>query len=179
MAASNPAASADLAAQVAMFAQKMDGVLDWLWSQANPTVKDDGDKRIAAKDKEPSSFKSETSLSKTHHDDNNDDATKLMAQARLQPFWVEAQIDVPSYDGSINAMVLDAWLDQLDNSFTLYGYSSEDKVALPQLKLLTGQPLAWCNAYLWFYDEDRWKRWHSLHQGRDQTMQDDTTEFWW
>lgn len=86
MAASNPASSEDLAAQVAMFAQKMDGMLDWILSQANPTVKDNGDKRIAAKDKEPSSFTSETGLSKTHHDDNNDDATKLMAQARLQPF---------------------------------------------------------------------------------------------
>ena len=58
------------------------------------------------------------------------DAIEPMVNTRYQPFQVEARIDIPSYDGSINAKMLHVWLDQLDTYFTLCGYISEDKVML-------------------------------------------------
>jgi hypothetical protein len=36
------------------------------------------------------------------------------------PFKVEAKLEIPMYDGQINAKVLDSWLKQLDVYFGLY-----------------------------------------------------------
>lgn len=52
-------------------------------------------------------------------DDDDDDAMEPIAKARLQPYQVEAQIDIPIYNGSINTKMLDAGLNQLDTYFTL------------------------------------------------------------
>ncbi|GJV04089.1 glutamate-rich WD repeat-containing protein 1 [Tanacetum coccineum] len=41
---------------------------------------------------------------------------------------VEAKIDIPTYDGTIDAEKLDSWLDQLETYFTLYGFHSNDKL---------------------------------------------------
>ena len=114
-----------------------------------------------------------------------------------RPFKVEARIDIPTYDGSIDAEKLDSWLSQLETYFDLYGYNSEAKVSFARLKL-TNHALTWWKSFLashpdeevsWenftqlirkeFYpmgfEEDRWSLWHSLRQRRDQSVQDYTT----
>ncbi|GJU26154.1 RNA-directed DNA polymerase, eukaryota [Tanacetum coccineum] len=101
-----------------------------------------------------------------------------------KPFKVEARIDIPSYDGTVDAEKLDSWLDQLETYFTLYGFTSTAKVSFARLKL-TSHALAWWNAQLkmtrdeeitWNefkrllrqeyypmgYSQDRWSRWHNL-----------------
>jgi Retrotransposon gag protein len=112
---------------------------------------------------------------------------------------VDARIDIPTYDGLIDAEKLDSWLSQLETYFDLYGYSSGAKVSFARLKL-TNHALTWWNSFLvshpdeevsWkkftllirkeFYpmsfEEDRWSCWHSLRQRRDQFVQDYTTKF--
>ncbi|GKB94380.1 hypothetical protein Tco_0980517, partial [Tanacetum coccineum] len=64
-----------------------------------------------------------------------------------KPFKVEARIDIPSYDGTVDAEKLDSWLDQLETYFTLYGFTSTAKVSFARLKL-TSHALAWWNAQL-------------------------------
>lgn len=71
-----------------------------------------------------------------------EDIVKQNIAARTQPFWAEARINIPSYDGSINTEVLDSWIYQLDTYFDLYDYNREDRMMLVQLKLI-GQALAW------------------------------------
>ncbi|GJT11122.1 hypothetical protein Tco_0858164 [Tanacetum coccineum] len=116
-----------------------------------------------------------------------------------KPFKVEARIDIPSYDGTVDAEKLDSWLDQLETYFTLYGFTSTAKVSFARLKL-TSHALAWWNAQLkmtrdeeitWNefkrllrqeyypmgYSQDRWSRWHNLRQQRGQSVQEYTTEF--
>jgi hypothetical protein len=79
-----------------------------------------------------------TERDKTHNDANS----FLVTGARPQPFKVEARIDIPTFDGTINAEKLDSWVDQLETYFTLYGFSSGEKVAFARLKL-TSHALAW------------------------------------
>lgn len=117
-----------------------------------------------------------------------------------KPFKVEARIDIPVYDGSVDVEKVDSWLSQLETDFHLYGYSSEDQVSFARLKL-TSHALAWWNSDLqthredevtWQkltellrkefdlmgYEEDRWRRWHNLRQKGDQSsVLEYTTEF--
>ncbi|GJT76267.1 hypothetical protein Tco_1042992 [Tanacetum coccineum] len=62
-----------------------------------------------------------------------------------KPFKVEARIDIPSYDGTVDAEKLDSWIDQLETYFTLYGFTSVKKVSFVRLKL-TSHALAWWNS---------------------------------
>lgn len=39
------------------------------------------------------------------------------------------------YDESINVEKLDDWLERLETHFTLYGYTSKEKIAFASLKL--------------------------------------------
>ena len=66
---------------------------------------------------------------------------------RSRPFKVEAHINLPTFDGTINAEKLDTWLAQLETYFTLYGYYSMEKATFARLKL-TSHALAWWNSYL-------------------------------
>nr|CAD1817789.1 unnamed protein product [Ananas comosus var. bracteatus] len=73
---------------------------------------------------------------------------------------IEAKIEIPNYDGAVDAEKLDAWLDQLETYFDLYNYSNAEKEFYPM-----------------GYEEERWKCWHVLRQRRDQTVQDYTIDF--
>nr|CAD1820368.1 unnamed protein product [Ananas comosus var. bracteatus] len=82
-------------------------------------------------------------------DDSDDDGSIAppLTEGRSQPFKVEAKIEIPNYDGIIDAEKLDAWLDQLETYFDLYNYSNAEKEFYPM-----------------GYEEERWKRWHVLRQ---------------
>ena len=77
MAESTPIVSY-LSAQVRAVSQKMEGMLDWIRSQANTTVK------------------------------NNDKDMEPMEKAMFPPFRVEDWIGIPTYNGCINVMVLNS-----------------------------------------------------------------------
>nr|CAD1816987.1 unnamed protein product [Ananas comosus var. bracteatus] len=166
------ATPSDLAAKVAALSDDMKTVLDWIKTQS------------AA----PSEYRWRRAVG----------SQELLLQ-RSKPFKVEAKIEIPNYDGVVDAEKLDAWLDQLETYFDLYNYSNAEKVTFAKLKLV-GHALTWWKATLqttaneectWSqfkrlirrefypmgYEEERWKRWHVLRQRRDQTMQDYTTDF--
>ncbi|GJY34066.1 hypothetical protein Tco_0418535 [Tanacetum coccineum] len=65
---------------------------------------------------------------------NGDDDNKKM-QGPHYPFKVGARIDIPIYDVIVNVEKLDSWIHQLETYFTLYGFSSSDKVVFARLKL--------------------------------------------
>lgn len=44
-------------------------------------------------------------------------------------------MDIHVYDGVVDAEKLDDWLNQLESYFTLYGYTSSQKVTFVWLKL--------------------------------------------
>ncbi|GKB63813.1 hypothetical protein Tco_0919999 [Tanacetum coccineum] len=79
-------------------------------------------------------------------DDNKlENVNKTMEHGSHQPFKVEAKIDIPTYDGTIDAEKRDSWLDWLETYFTLYGFASSDKVVFARSKL-TSHALAWWNS---------------------------------
>ncbi|XP_031500273.1 uncharacterized protein LOC116264278 [Nymphaea colorata] len=116
-----------------------------------------------------------------------------------RPFKVEAKIDIPVFDGSIDAEKLDSWLAQMETYFILYEFPGTERVAFARLKL-TNHALAWWNGILasqeghgitWeefkrllrleFYPmgylQDRWTRWYMLRQYNMQSVQEYTAEF--
>lgn len=106
-----PVASSNLVTQVAVLMQKVENVMDWIWSQANTTVKNDGDKRARTKEELSSLTNKISSLKCT--------VMMMMLQnqwwrQRFRPFQVEVWIDFPSYDCFINAEMLNVRLDQPD-----------------------------------------------------------------
>lgn len=79
-------------------------------------------------------------LSPTSRDENlpsrkEDEKPTTTKSPPLQPFKLEAYIDIPIYDRTIDTKRLDNWLDRLEIYFTIYGYTSVQKVALACLKL--------------------------------------------
>ncbi|KAJ9542817.1 hypothetical protein OSB04_029323 [Centaurea solstitialis] len=134
----------------------------------------------------------------SEEDEKDESASKSNRNSR-QPFKVEARIDIPTFDDTIDAEKLDSWIDQLETYFTLYGFSSKEKVSFARLKL-TSHALAWWNSHLktvdeeeigWKefthlirheyypmgYSQERWSRWHNFRQQRGQSVQEYTTEF--
>nr|GEU33486.1 hypothetical protein [Tanacetum cinerariifolium] len=92
--------------------------------------------------------------------DGYDDNKKM--QGPHYPFKVEERIDIPTYDGTVDAEKLYSWIDQLETYFTLYGFSSSDKVVFARLKL-TSHALAWWNSQLKTKGEDvSWKEFTRL-----------------
>ncbi|GKA18729.1 hypothetical protein Tco_0698644 [Tanacetum coccineum] len=73
-----------------------------------------------------------------YEDDDNEseNVNKTREHGSHHPLKVEAKIDIPTYDGTIDAEKLDSWLDQLETYFTLYGFRSSDK---HNLRLQRGQ----------------------------------------
>ncbi|XP_031486836.2 uncharacterized protein LOC116255191 [Nymphaea colorata] len=124
---------------------------------------------------------------------------ETMALRMEQLEHVEAKIDIPVFDGSIDAEKLDSGLAQMETYFTLYEYPGTERVAFARFKL-TNHALAWWNGILasregqgvtWeefkrllrleFYPmgylQDRWTRWYTLWQYNTQSVQEYTTEF--
>ncbi|KAA8534380.1 hypothetical protein F0562_031869 [Nyssa sinensis] len=65
-------------------------------------------------------------------DDNaeRDDASVVSpAEGKLRPFKVEARVEIPTFDGTVDTEKLDSWIDQLETYFTLYGFSSTEKIS--------------------------------------------------
>ncbi|GKD29128.1 hypothetical protein Tco_1239906, partial [Tanacetum coccineum] len=60
-------------------------------------------------------------------DNKSKNVNKTIEHGSHHPFKVEAKIDIPTYDGTIDAEKLDSWLDQLATYFTIYGFRSSDK----------------------------------------------------
>ena len=58
-----------------------------------------------------------------------------MQNLSMQPCKVEARIEIPIYNETIDAKRLDNWLDQLEIYFTIYGYSNIKKITFTYLKL--------------------------------------------
>jgi hypothetical protein len=183
----------DLSDKVDMLTMQLETVLKWI--QAQPSSSSSLGLMTVGDGISPPRARLTTERDKTHNDANS----LLVTGARPQPFKVEARIDIPTFDGTIDAEKLDSWVDQLETYFTLYGFSSGEKVAFARLKL-TSHVLAWWNAFLktnddreisWKeftqllrqefypmgYSQDRWLRWHNLRQRQNQTVQKYTTEF--
>ena len=99
----------------------------------------------------------------------------------MAPVRVDAKVELPVYDGSIDGEKLDNWIDQLESYFSLYGYDDMQRIAFARLKLAS-HALIWWNSHLrtrgsggltWTafkvllkeqfypvgYDEERWRRW--------------------
>ena len=106
----------------------------------------------------------------------------------MAPVRVDAKVELPVYDGSIDGEKLDNWIDQLESYFSLYGYDNMQRIAFARLKLAS-HALIWWNSHLrtrgsggltWTafkvllkeqfypvgYDEERWRRWLYLRQAQ-------------
>ncbi|GJY29611.1 hypothetical protein Tco_0405378, partial [Tanacetum coccineum] len=98
-------------------ASQLEFVLEWIQSQLKPKTRE-----TPLRDK----FEDGASL-KCHTEDPDNETHVIMPRGSHKPFKVEARIDIPSYDGTIDAEKLDTWIDQLETYFTLYGLSSTEK----------------------------------------------------
>ncbi|KAI3729805.1 hypothetical protein L6452_18475 [Arctium lappa] len=159
---------------------------------------DSGQRKTPPKRRETPLKKKTDEEASSEEYERNDRASKTDRNSR-QPFKVEARIDIPTFDGTIDVEKLDYWIDQLETCFTLYGFSSNEKVSFARLKL-TSHALAWWNSHLktvdeeeigWKefiylirheyypmgYSQERWSRWHNHRQQRAQSVQEYTTEF--
>lgn len=120
----------NLSDKVDRLTTQLEAVLKWIQSQpsssASPGLKnvDDG---IS-----PPRARLTTEKEKSQDEDAH---PRFVTGIRPQPFKVEARIDIPTFDGTIDAEKLDSWVDQLETYFTLYGFSSGEKVAFARLKL--------------------------------------------
>ncbi|GKF69599.1 hypothetical protein Tco_0202656, partial [Tanacetum coccineum] len=118
--------------------------LEWIQSQPKPKTRE-----TLLREK----FEDEASL-KWHTEEDPDNETHvILPRGSHKPFKVEARIDIPSYDGTVDAEKLDSWIDQLETYFTLYGLSSTEKVSFARLKL-TNHALAWWNSFLKMMQEE-------------------------
>ncbi|GJU83771.1 hypothetical protein Tco_1286136 [Tanacetum coccineum] len=98
-------------------------------------------------------FKDRASL-KCHTEEDPDNETHVILPCGSQkPFKVEARIDIPSYNETVDAEKLYLWIDQLETYFTLYGLSSTKKVSFARLKL-TSHAVAWWNSFLEITQEE-------------------------
>ena len=131
--------------------------------------------------------------------DDDSDTSQQGGKDSLRNLKVDFKVEIPMYDGSVNVEKLDDWIERLDTYFTLYGYSSKEKIIFATLKLSV-HALSWWKSYRkrnkgeavsWkkfkellrkqFYPvgflEERWYKWYNLRQKFNQSVQDYTTEF--
>ncbi|KAA8518207.1 hypothetical protein F0562_015681 [Nyssa sinensis] len=198
--------NADLATKVDRLTEQLGAVLSWIQAQPSSSTKkgitdDQKSPPRAPLTNESDKFKENSDLNGEDDNAERDDASVVSpAEGKLRPFKVEARVEIPTFDGTVDAKKLDSWIDQLETYFTLYGFSSTEKVSFARLKLIN-HALTWWNAYLkngpeqeitWKaftqllrqefypmgYSQNRWARWHNLRQRYEQTVQEYTTEFW-
>ncbi|XP_071702891.1 uncharacterized protein [Rutidosis leptorrhynchoides] len=179
----------ELSAKVDKLTSQLESVLNWIQLQSKPKAH-----ATPVKEKEvESDMKTDT------EDEPEEEISSSRRRNMNRPFKVEAKIDIPTYDGVVDAENLDSWIDQLETYFTLYGFKSAEKVSFARLKL-TSHALAWWNSHLktldddevkWpeftrllrrefypmGYSQDRWTRWHNMRQQQGQQVQEYTTEF--
>ena len=127
-----PSSIGNLAAQVSSLTHKMETIIEWIAFQAKATSREWDD-----------------STSITRQDIFDHEKEKKIKEIS-QSFRIEAKIEIRTFDGSINAKKLDAWIDQVETYFDLYGYSIEVKVSFVRLKL-SYHTLVWWNTCLKVY----------------------------
>ncbi|GJT89909.1 glutamate-rich WD repeat-containing protein 1 [Tanacetum coccineum] len=99
-------------------ASQLEFILEWIQSQPKPKTRE-----TPLKEK----FEDRASL-KCHTKEYPDNETHvILPRGSHKPFKVEARIDIPSYDGTVDAKKLDSWIDQLETYFNLYGLSKIEK----------------------------------------------------
>ena len=59
-----------------------------------------------------------------------------------QNLKIDFKMEIPVYDGSVNVQRLDDWIERMEMYFTLYGYSSKEKIVFATLKL-SGHAFTW------------------------------------
>ncbi|GKA42329.1 hypothetical protein Tco_0734989 [Tanacetum coccineum] len=136
---STPPGLSELSDKVDPLASQLESVLEWIRCQPKPKTRETP---LMEKFEDEASFKYDT------EEDRANETHMSPPRGSHKPFKVEARIDIPSYDGTVDAEKLDPWLDQLETYFTLYGFTSTEK-----------------------------SRWHNLRQQRGQSVQEYTIEF--
>jgi len=135
-------------------------------------------------------------------EEEEDDSTTSLQQGgkgSFQNLKIDFKVEIPTYDGKIDVDKLDDWLERLETYFTLYGYTSREKITFATLKL-SAHALSWWKSYRKHHDgkavswkkfkellkkqfypvgflEERWFKWFGLRQKFNQSVQDYTTEF--
>lgn len=94
--------SLDFIAQVTLLTQRIEDMLDWIWSQANTIVKDDGDKHILIK--ESSSLNNQKWFTKNTPQWRWSHTT--ISEGKIMTFLSETHIDMSFYESSINIDML-------------------------------------------------------------------------
>ncbi|GKG08713.1 hypothetical protein Tco_0334545, partial [Tanacetum coccineum] len=108
----------ELSAKADRLASQLESVLEWIQSQPKPKTQE-----TPLREK----FKDGSSL-KCHTEEDPDNKTHvILHRSSHKLFKVEARIDIPSYDGTVDSEKLDSRIDQLETYFTLYGLSSTEK----------------------------------------------------
>ncbi|GKE76838.1 hypothetical protein Tco_1542958, partial [Tanacetum coccineum] len=139
----------DLATKVDKLIKDLETVISWIRDQP-PKARETPEKERYEE------FKFEDDDIEAGDDDNK------KIQGPHYPFKVEARIDIPTYDGIVDAEKLDSWIVQLETYFILYGFSSIDKVVFARLKLMS-HALAWWNSQLKTRGQDvSWKEFTRL-----------------
>nr|GFB88801.1 hypothetical protein [Tanacetum cinerariifolium] len=90
-------------------------------------------------------FEDEASFKNDTKEDRARETHVIPPRGSHKPFKVEARINIPLYDGTVDAEKLDSWIDQLETYFTLYGFTSVEKVSFARWKL-TSHVVAWWNS---------------------------------
>jgi hypothetical protein len=122
------------------------------------------------------------------------------------PFKVHVNLDIPLFEGLIDAYAVDKWLNLLEEYFSIYNFSDREKITFALLKVVP-HVKEWWDTYsekrdmeeytmfvvdpTWdsFQDtikekyylvgsyEDQYTIWTTLHQERDQILPDFTNIF--
>ena len=123
---------------------------------------------------------------------------KSKSKGKIRNLKIDFKLDIKDFDGSIDVEKLDDWIDRLETYFTLYRFSSEEKLAYATIKL-SKHALTWWKSYkrqanrakswkefkrvlrVTFYPvgylEERWFKWYSLKQQYNQSVQEYTSDF--
>ncbi|KAL6191619.1 hypothetical protein ACLB2K_038009 [Fragaria x ananassa] len=78
--------------------------------------------------------------------DDDGETSQQGAKDSLRNLKIDFKVEIPMYDGSVNVEKLDDWIERLDTYFTLYGYSSKEKIIFATLKLSV-HALSWWKSY--------------------------------
>ncbi|KAK1377226.1 hypothetical protein POM88_033419 [Heracleum sosnowskyi] len=135
-------------------------------------------------------------------EDEEVDKTKTSHRggSNFQNLKIDFKVELPMYDGSVDVEKLDDWIERLETYFTLYGFSSKEKIIFATLKL-SSHALMWWKSYRKYcndektvswrkfkellkkqlypvgFVEERWQKWYNLRQKFNQLVQEYTTEF--
>nr|CAD1829796.1 unnamed protein product [Ananas comosus var. bracteatus] len=150
------ATPSDLAAKVAALSDDMKTVLGWIKTQSAAPLAMPLEKSGRLAGTPPPKARvtpmkgAAEDISGVRDDDYSDDDGSIVpsvAEGRSKSFKVEAKIEIPNYDGIVDAKKLDAWLDQLETYVDLYNYSNAKKVTFAKLKFV-GYALIWSKTTL-------------------------------